>query len=374
MKIAVVTESFLPRTDGLSLSVRALVDRLVDGGHDPMVIAPGPGLRNHRGVPVVRTRSVAVPGTRGFTLGLPDPSVETALAAFHPDVVHVSSPVALGAGGLRVARRLGLPVVSDHGTDVSAHLRHHGLPAGSSLPRWVSRLHRMADRTLAPSRGAVGHLALHGVSAQLWRPGVDLDLFDPCLRSPALHDHWSRPGRADGPQVVVGYAGRLSAEKEVRRLAELADLPGTRLVVVGDGPERGWLERHVPSAKLTGHLTGRSLAEAVASLDVLVVPGATSTHAGAVHEAQAAGVPVVAADCAGTRDLVRPLLTGLLHDAGDPHSLRRATSRLVADPALRASLSAQGLTAARGRGWSAAVDELVAQHYLPVADLARNAA
>lgn len=360
MRVAIVTESFLPQVNGVSNTVRHIVDRLLQTGHEPLVVAPGPGLSDYRGVRVVRTRSMALPGYRSFSLGLPDPAVERTLAQFRPDVVHLASPIALGAAGLRAARRLGVPTLAVYQTDIAGFARQYGLPAEAAVARWVGRIHRRADRTLAPSTASIAQLETMGVrDVRLWRRGVSLDLFGPDRRLPELHARWA----TKKDKVVVGYVGRLAAEKQVRRLVEVARVPGARLVVVGDGPELGWLQRHIPDAKFTGLLRGDDLARAFASLDVFVHTGEAETFCQTVQEAQASGVPVVAPAAGGPLDLVDAGRTGLLYDPADPRDLRRSVARLVGDAETRAGLASAALTAVSGRTWARVVDELVDRHY-----------
>ena len=206
----------------------------------------------------------------------------------------------------------------------------------------------------------------------LWRRGVDLDLFGPRQRDESLHATWTR-GARPGERVVVGYVGRLAAEKSVRRLLEVSRVPGVELVVVGDGPERGWLERHLPRATFTGMLGGADLARAFASLDVFVHPGESETFCQTVQEAQASGVAVVAAGSGGPVDLVEDGRTGLLYDVTDPRSLRRAVATVVGDPLLRRSLARAGRDAVQGRTWAALVDRLVEEHYRPLAGVPAGA-
>lgn len=364
MRVAIVTESFFPQVNGVTNTVRHTVDRLLDTGHEPLIIAPGPGLSRYRTVPVVRVRSVGLPGYKSFMLGLPDASVERALAEFRPDVVHLASPIALGALGLRAARRLGLPTVAIYQTDIAGFARHYGIRADAAVGRWVGRIHRRATRTLVPSSSSHAQLEPLGVTdMHIWRRGVSLDLFGPGRRSEELHAHWTR--RKDD-RVAVGYVGRLAAEKQVRRLVELAPIPGARLVVVGDGPARGWLEKRLPDAKFTGMLRGDDLARAFASLDVFVHPGEAETFCQTVQEAQASGVPVVAPAAGGPLDLVEHGRTGLLYDPADKASLRRSVESLVDDPALRTSLAREALQTVGSRSWASVVDELVAVHYAAV--------
>lgn len=353
MRVAIVTDSFHRRgghataPDEVTDAVRHTLDHLVDHGHIALVVAPGPGLADYRGVPIHRTGASAR-------------SVHRALAAFAPDVVHLPSPGMLGGCGLVAARRLGVPVLASHHTDVTSRARQ----------RWVREVYARADRTLAPSRSAYERLrGLGARDVRLWQPGVGLDLFSPRMRDPRLHAHWAREGRAGGPRVVVGYVGALERHKQVRRLVEVARVPGTRVVVIGDGTERSWLTEHLPDVVLTGPLRRDALAHAVASLDVLVDPGETQTVCHAVREAQASGVPVVAPAAGGAVDAIRHDRTGLLYDPAGARALRTSVATLVGSAATRARLAAAGLEV-RHPDWATAAATLVEVHCSAVASRA----
>ncbi|GAA1124383.1 glycosyltransferase family 1 protein [Nocardioides aquiterrae] len=366
MRVAIVTESFLPQVNGVSNTVRHVVEELTGTGHEAVVVAPGPGPNHYRGVPVVRVRSVGLPGYRSFPVGLPDGALSRTLDRFGPDLVHLASPIALGAVGLRAARRHALPTVAVYQTDVSGFARRYGagadLVADQVVDRWVGHLHRRVTRTLVPSSASLDQVAALGVpNLHLWRRGIDLDLFSPGRRCPALNTHWTC-----GRKVAVGYVGRLAHEKQVERLAVLADLPHVQLVVIGDGPARAELERRLPTAVFTGLLRGHQLARAFASLDVFVHTGDAETFCQTVQEAQAGGVAVVAPASGGPLDLVDHGRTGLLFDPTDLATLREQVAALAADPDLRATLAANGCTAVAQRGWAGVVAELVDVHYRAV--------
>jgi phosphatidylinositol alpha 1,6-mannosyltransferase len=164
--------------------------------------------------------------------------------------------------------------------------------------------------------------------------------------------------------VVVGYVGSLHKKHGVRRLSELADLPNVRLVVIGDGPERSWLEKKLPDARFTGPLETGDLTIAVPTLDLLVHPGEHETDCHALREAGASGVPVVAARAGGAPDVVRHLETGLLFDPADKRDLRRAVAAVAADKHRRL-LGAAGRELVTERTWTDAVDELLAHYPSP---------
>jgi phosphatidylinositol alpha 1,6-mannosyltransferase len=311
---------------------------------------------------VVRVRSLGLPRYRSFPLGLPDAAVERALAQFRPHVVHLASPICLGAVGLRAARRWGIPALAVYQTDIAGFARQYGVRADLIVDRWVGRIHRRCARTLVPSRSSYAQLEAMGVpDVHVWRRGVSLDLFDPGQRDRRLRAEWS-----GGKDVVVGYVGRIAAEKEIRRLVGLAQLPGIKLVMIGDGPARGWLEERLPDATFTGMLGGEELARAFASLDVFVHPGTSETFCQTVQEAQASGVPVVAAAAGGPLDLIEPGETGLLFDPADPASLVDAVATFAGDAELRDRVAAAALRTVSTRSWAHLVRELVEDHYLPL--------
>ncbi len=131
-------------------------------------------------------------------------------------------------------------------------------------------------------------------------------------------------------------------------LAGVADIPGVKLVVVGDGPAKEALGKLIPRAVFTGLKTGSELHELVASFDVFVHPGGNETFSQAVQEALASGVPVVAAAAGGPLDLVRDGRTGLLYPAHDRAAMRGAVEELAADPETAAADGRGGPRVGRG--------------------------
>lgn len=388
VKVTIVTESFLPLVNGVTNSVCRVTEQLAARGHEVLVIAPGPGpaispaatsaiqaLPNVRpfsryteragryaGQTVQTLPAVALPRYRSFSLGIPTGRLRAAVRDFQPDVIHLASPFAVGAGGLAAAHDLDVPTVAVFQTDVAGFVRRYGLGAVSpAIWWWLRRLHTGADLTLAPSSPIVEELRRRGVPrVALWQRGVDQERFSPRHRSEAL-----RAELAPNGEVLIGYVGRLAAEKRPRMLARLADLPGTRLVLVGDGPERDRLRRLLPGAAFTGFRTGTELSELVASLDIFVHTGADETFCQAVQEGLSSGVPVVAPASGGPLDLVTPGHNGLLFAPDDAGDLREAVAGLAGDPLLRRLMSLNARRSVRDRTWDAICDQLLA-HYAGV--------
>ncbi|QWF79853.1 GDP-mannose-dependent alpha-mannosyltransferase [Amycolatopsis sp. CA-230715] len=361
VRVAIVTESFLPQVNGVTNSVLRVVEHLRERAHDVLVIAPGAGPGEYRGAPVVRIPALELPVVNSLPIGLPTRTVLTAMTRFRPDVVHLASPFVVGARGLAAARRLRVPSVAVYQTDIAGFATAYGLGLGARAAwRWVRRLHSKADRTLAPSTDSMAELRDHGVPrVHRWGRGVDIGQFSPEHGDPALRAELAPHG-----ELLVGFVGRLAPEKEVDRLAALDGVDGVRVVVVGDGPDLENLRERLPGAAFLGAKYGADLATAYASLDVFVHTGTHETFCQAVQEAMASGLPVLAPDAGGPKDLVLPGRTGYLLAPGRAEFAAELVDRVNAlrDPALRARLGQKARQTVLGRTWPAVCRELVG-HY-----------
>ena len=364
LRVAVVTESFLPQVNGVANSVCRVLEHLNRRGHDALLIAPSgglsdPGPTSYAGYRVLRTPSAPLPLYPEFRVAMPWTRLASVLREYRPDVVHLADPTVLGAQAARTAARLGVPSVAIYQTDLAGFAARYGLASAERAAwRWRVRVHGLAARTLAPSRSAEEALRAQGVPrVHRWVRGVDATRFSPAHRCGALRSRLAPDG-----EVVVGYVGRLAAEKRVHQLEALADLPGTRLVVVGDGPTRAALQRRLPRAEFLGFLCGPELSAAYASLDLFVHTGADETFCQSAQEAKASGLPVVAPAAGGLLDLVEPGRTGLLYRPDDVAGLRAAVATLVDDDAMRARMGAAARRSVDGRDWESVGDELI-EHY-----------
>ena len=364
MRVAIVAESFLPQVNGVTNSVLRILEHLREAGHDALVLAPdddgGAVPPFVEGAPVVELGSVGLPGYTDVRVVLGQRArIARTLAAFEPDVVHLASPFALGWQGMRAADGLGLPTVAVYQTEVPGYAARYGVRHLESLFwRRVRQVHDRATLTLAPSAATLDHLRARGVPRlRLWGRGVDTVRFHPDRRD----ERW-RGAVGGGRELLVGYVGRLAAEKQVDALAAVADLPGVRLVVVGEGPERAALESLLPGALFTGLLRGDDLARATASLDVFVHPGELETFGQTIQEAHASGVPVVAPAAGGPLDLVRHSHTGWLYPPGDRAALRAHVVDLLGDERKRRAFGSAARRSVLGRTWRHVCTELLG-HY-----------
>jgi phosphatidylinositol alpha 1,6-mannosyltransferase len=366
VRVVIVAESFLPNVNGVTNSVLRVLEHLRRTGHEALVIAPDslrgepPADKVHDGIRVHRVPARMFPKVTSLPLGVPRPRLLSVLRGFDPDVVHLASPALLGYGGLQAARRLNVPTVAVFQTDIAGFAASYGMSVASRAAwSWTRHLHSRADRTLAPSTAAMEDLALHRIPrVHKWARGVDVAGFAPSARDERLRRSWSPAGKP-----VVGFVGRLAPEKHVERLAALAARDDLQLVIVGDGIDREKLQSVLPAAVFTGALYGAELACAYASMDVFVHPGEHETFCQAVQEAMASGLPVIAPNAGGPRDLVAPWRTGLLLEVAEFEArLSDAVDHLISERP-RYALAAR--RSVLGRTWPAICDELLG-HYAAV--------
>jgi phosphatidylinositol alpha 1,6-mannosyltransferase len=326
MRIAVVTEAFLPQVNGVTNSVLRLLEFCKAQGHDVLIIAPESegAPSEYLGYKIKHVPSISM--KKLIPMAVPKKYLEPLLEGFAPDVIHLASPIFLGHYVARIARKMGIPTVSVYQTDNAGFARHYGLTiAHNTLKKWVSRIHQATDITLAPSKWACRDLEQSGVkNVRLWKRGVDLVNFTPARRDESL-----RSNIAGGKKkLIIGYVGRIANEKRIDDLKILNQQGDIQLVIVGDGPAAPRIKRELPGARFVGYQSGTELARYVASFDIFVHTGKHETFCQGIQEALASGVPVIGPDTGGPVDLIEHGITGLLIDTADPHELLEAVATL----------------------------------------------
>lgn len=366
MRIAIVTEVFLPAVDGVVTRLRHTVSELRRAGDEVLIAAPAGGPRSYDGVPIAHMPALPMPlypdgqGYPDKRVSLPTPALGRALRSFRPDVVHAINPLLLAAGGVYYARRLGVPLVASYHANVPAYSHYYGM-GWMERPGWqyVRALHNRADLNLCTSKATIDVLRSHQIDRlALWPYGIEPGLSGRMEREQAWRERLSG-GRPD--RRILLYVGRLAKEKDIPQL-----LPVVRgqdelaLGIVGDGPLRSELESEFAGTPTTflGILRGRDLAHAYASADVFVFPSRSETLGMVLLEAHAAGLPVVAADSAASRDLVEHGVDGLRYDPDRPETLVSAVGRITGEPSLAARMSDAARAAVAGASWAGATDVL----------------
>jgi glycosyltransferase involved in cell wall biosynthesis len=372
LRVAIFTETFLPKVDGIVVKVSRLLDHLERRGHQAIVFGPGGSPEHYRDFPVVSYRSVSVPFYPELSIASPWARAAEEIRHFKPDLIHLVNPISLGLAGLRVADRFGIPVLASYHTDVPGFAEHWHLGfLSGSIYRYSRWIHNRVEMNVCPSNFTRNQLLEHDFErVQLWRGGVDINQYNPAKRTAAWRERLTE-GQTD--RRLILYVGRVSPEKRIDRLLPmLKEIPQARLAIVGDGPSRGNLQEKFAGTDtvFTGYLQGEDLASAYAAGDLFVFTGDKETFGNVVVEAMASGLPVVAPNSGGVLDLVLDGYNGLLYDPSIPESLVGAAQTLLESPDLLRRFGRRGRELAEQRTWDITLDELLG-HYRTVIETGR---
>ena len=300
------------------------------------------------------------------------PQVWETLERFRPDIIHITGPSEVGVVGACLAYQLGVPLVASWHTNVHEYaarrsnwfLRMLPEPASTATGQKIEDLalatigwfYRWAQILFAPNPELCRLLERYtNRTCHLMPRGVDSELFSPAKRRRATND----------AEIVLGYVGRLSIEKNVALLArvqtqlEAAGIRNFHFKIVGHGAEEAWLRERMPRAEFTGVLKGEALAAAYADMDLFVFPSHTDTFGNVVLEALASGVPALVTPDGGPCSIVRDGATGRVAKDDD---FAQTIAELLADPQkhkqMRNAARAYALTA----GWDAVFEGVYAAY------------
>jgi phosphatidylinositol alpha 1,6-mannosyltransferase len=290
---------------------------------------------------------------------------------FRPDIVHITGPTELGFLGAWIAQHLRVPLVAswhtnvheyaatrsgwftrlfgERGARVSRHIESSTLSA-------TALYYKQARMLFAPNAELCALLArATGRPCHLMTRGVDTEAFSPVYRDRDTGD----------PDMVLGFVGRLSVEKNVALLVTIEEqlrrqgAGNFRFLIVGHGGEETWLRERLSRAKFTGVLRGADLARAYANMDAFVFPSHTDTFGNVVLEALASGVPAIVTPDGGPARIVRDGDTGFIRaDEGFTTAITRLASNAVAHAAMRERARQYALSAS----WDAVFESVYAQY------------
>lgn len=365
MRVALFTETFLPKVDGIVTVVCLLLDHLAERGIETVIVAPKLGdIAYYNQTRVIGVPGITLPLYPELKVGPPTLSTYRQVKDFNPDIAHFIHPALIGVAGLLMAKRLGIPTLASFHLDLARIAHHFNLGFIEPVTNWLTKtVFNAADYSLAPSKLIQREMLALGVrKVGLWGRGVDAERFNPAHYSDAM-----RAALSDGhPQdTILIYVGRLSSEKKIEHLRPILEqVPGARLAIVGDGPARESLEAHFAGTrtKFMGYLKGKALSEAYASADVFVFPSALETFGLVVTEAMAAGLPVVASRVGGIPDVVDEGRTGYTFEVGDTQALVEGVRRIVQSWATLEQMGHAARAFAETQTWPAMMDEVI-EHY-----------
>ncbi|MBD3368721.1 MAG: glycosyltransferase [Candidatus Eisenbacteria bacterium] len=362
LKVAIFSETFLPKWDGIAHTVCRLLEHLEKRGHESIMFAPEGAPAKYASTEIIGYPSFTCPGYPDLKLTSLGVHLGKEVAQFDPDVIHAVSPFFLGLAGLLRGRSLGIPLVASYHTDVPGYMEKYGVPILRE-PFWLyfRMVHGLADLNLCPSRFTQAELEAHGIqNVEIWSRGVDAALYHPSKRSEA----WRREMPAGNGPVLL-YVGRLAPEKRIDLIRPVLDaVPGSRLAIVGDGPIRDELERLFEGTptRFLGYLKGEDLATAYASSDIFVFPSENETFGNVVMEAMASGVPVIAARRGGPVEHVVDGRNGFLHTPGSVGELSGLVRLVATNTKLASDLARGAREYASTRTWEAVMDGLLEKY------------
>ncbi|MEY4940884.1 MAG: hypothetical protein RIQ93_2619 [Verrucomicrobiota bacterium] len=356
MKICMMTNTYLPHVGGVARSVSTFSEEFLRLGHEVLVVAPTfEGKRLRASAEAIVERVPALENFNGseFSVRLPlAAGLSDRLDAFQADIIHAHHPFLLGDTALRVAMNKNVPIVFTHHTRYEDYT--HYMPFAEEALKQVAKelpthFANLCAGVIAPSESLARLIRRRGVTTPMTvvPTGIDVRAFAEAEGKPFREKLQISPD-----SFVVGHVGRLAQEKNLGYLGEavarfLALEPRGRFVVVGDGPARddllGVFEHHGVADRLifAGQRTGKALRSAYRAMDMFVFASRSETQGMVVAEAMAAGLPVVALNAPGVREVVREGENGFLLPSGTtPEAFAEVVQRVARDPALRRRLSA----------------------------------
>ncbi len=316
-------------------------------------------------------RSPALPlAVGGWPLHFPRiRELERRLAADDVGAIHISTPGPAGLTAKYLAHRTGLPLVGSlHPPVVTSaapdgragtNRRRHLVPLWPHYLRWI---YATCAKVLVPSADSIHHLTAVGWNADrlvVWPAAVDAHAFSPARRSQRLRNEWHVSDRR--PAILcVAPLMHGSGVGLIEPLGSLLHRQGIshRFIVVGEGPARPRLQEACPDAVFAGRLTQRDMATVMASADLLLWPRDASTAGLVLLEAQASGLPVLAASGGNARDNMRHGLTGVECHADDVLGMCARASELLIDTARRRVMGEAARRFAQSRSWPASLDRV----------------
>lgn len=369
LRIALFSGNYNMTVDGANKALNRLVGYLLGKGAAVRVYSPT--IANPDFAPtgdLVSVPSMAIPGRSEYRIPLHlSGRVREDLAAFAPNILHISSPDRVSRQAAAWARRRHLPVACSVHTRFETYFRYYNLSFIEPLMvAWLRKLYRKCDALIAPSESFAQVLREQRMNYDIgiWTRGVERDIFLPERRDMA----WRRDQGIADDTPVIAFLGRLVMEKGLDVFADAIDQLARRqvnhkILVIGEGPAGDWFRSRLPDAKFVGFQGGVDLARVIASSDMLFNPSVTETFGNVTLEAMACGLPVVAARATGSASIVKDGTTGYLVEPGAISIFADHLQLYCTDVALREQHGAAALAESRQYEWDA-INQVVADTYV----------
>ena len=365
MKVLIVTETFLPSTDGIVTRLCKAIEYMLSVGHTVKVIAPDLGITSYKGAEVIGVKSFKLPLYRFRKWSLPSKIVGEVIDDFMPDIIHAVNPTLLATSGVYYAKQRNISLVCSYHTHLPKYLSHYHLDnrlTRKGLWNFIRYQHRDANVNLCTSEAMYEVLSSQSINnLSVLRRGVDLEERHPRYKSETMRNTLTQ-NKPDKKLLV--FIGRLAPEKEIHKLKPLMEArDDIALAIIGDGPAKDSLCTIFEGTHtlFTGFMYGEQLSKAFASADAFIFPSVSETLGLVILEGMASGLPVIAAESGPTCEQIDHLKTGIIYDGDDLESLIEAVSYLDDDDVMKC-LKQNARNEAMQYGWENASLELI-QYY-----------
>ncbi len=364
MRVAVVTETYPPEINGVAITIHRMIEGLRARNHEIQLIRPRQSRNDFAAAgprfEEVLRKGMSIPRSENLKMGLPAKQALIRLWSLNrPDIVHIVTEGPLGFSALAAALKLRIPCSSDFHTNFHSYSRHYGIGwLRKPISGYLRRFHNKSQATIVPTASMRDGLDGHGyLNLRVVPRGVDTGLFTPRRRSNVLRNQWG----VTPEQPVALYVGRLAPEKNLPVVIKAYDamrnaVPDTRLVLVGDGPERPALEARHPDVVFAGMQTGEALAEHYASADIFLFPSTTETFGNVTVEALASGLAVCAYDYAAAAEYIRDGKNGLLAPFDKTQDFINIAVRVATNASRRNALGTAARATAEKIDWEVVHD------------------
>jgi len=364
MRLALFTDTFLPQTNGVARTLFRLTEHLNRRGIEHLLFTPKSAPEDSYADPIRPVASIPFFLYPECRLALPSmSSIQHELKSFRPDLIHMATPFNIGLCGLRYAHKNNLPHVASYHTHFDRYLDYYKMKRIVPLYwKYMKWFYRSCSTILAPSHETIDSLKMQGFNRlRLWSRGIDCQLYSPLKRSGEVRERYG----ITAPLLLL-YVGRIAPEKDIATLSlAMQKLPESmqsqvHWLIVGDGPLLPELRATAPdNVTFTGYKHGEELARLYASADLFVFPSSTETFGNVVLEAMASGLPVLAADAGGVKDLIIPGVSGIMFEPGRAEALIHELCTWGNLPNALAAMGGEGRRLALGRSWESVFDGLI---------------
>lgn len=366
LKVAIITETFLPSTDGVVTRLTYAIDHFLEKGHEVIIICPDvEGVeKDYKGAKIYPMTAFKFFFYSQRPWAVPNVKVKNILEEFQPDIVHAANPISLAASGVHYAKKLKLPLICSFHTNIPKYLDHYHLSLFKPYV-WnlIRDLHNSGEINLVTSEAMEELLDSHGINnIHVLPKGVDTEKRNPKYYSEEMKKRLTE-GEIDKKLLI--FVGRLAPEKEIDSLKEIMlKRKDIRLAIIGDGPAREELEEVFKDTDtvFTGFLKGEELSTVFASGDGFIFPSLSESLGLVITEAMASGLPVIAAHSEPTVEQIKDRENGFIYQRNSISSLNACIDGLY-DEDLIEKIKRNGREYAEKFSWENASQDMLDAYY-----------